>query len=265
MNTTTESTPHSLEQAPSTPVAEQAPSQAAPLAQTTAQPNAETTQTTPSLPTEVQSRLAELEARNRQLDESMRYHQSQASKFQQALVGLTGQTPAQQNDPIAPFVEQYTKIGIAETDARVLAQRDYATEQRFQQLQNAVAGQTQVPVAIQQAVAGMPQLQAVQHQIHADIQQEVARGNMNALNPEYIKTIGARYYLDSLAKHPTGQAAPPNPQSLIPQFPSQFGPINGYQTPQVASNPNALPPGLEQWRANEAAQINARYGLNPSK
>lgn len=236
---------------------EQGQIQAAPLApQSTQQPAEPTTPQQPSV-AELQQRLADMEARTKQLDESVRYHQSQASKFQSAAqAALGGQNP-NQPDELSRYLKPYLDRGIDKDDAVFLAQRDMQTDQRFNSLQNALVGTQQVPGAISAAIGQNIALQSVGPQIHSYIQGEVAKGNMEALNPEFIKTIGARFYLDSM-QNQKPQAAP-----AVPQFNTQFGPLNGYQPQPVQQTSNQIPEHIRQAQQAERAQVASIFNFQP--
>lgn len=217
----------------------------------------------PELPAEIQQRLAEADAnakRVQDLERLWREEQSRRGTLENEVQRIAGRQ--QQQDPLAPYVKQYADRGFTGEDAMFLAQRDYRTDQQIASLQNALTGQTQVPTAVQQAIANSAPLQSVAPQLMARIQQYVAGGQMDALNPEFIRSTGAIMYVEGMSKQPQGQTLPPAPP--IPNFPSQFGPLNGFSAPAQPAQPgNGVPAHIQAMAQAEAAAVAAKYNFQP--
>ena len=233
--------------------------QSEPLAPNPAQQSAEPTQTPPADP--AAAIRAEFEQRLQQAEQSARYHQSRADQTLNQLRAVTGVTP--ESDPLDSYVKNLTSRypELDDKAARILAEDRYSYDQRLNQMQTAFMSQAQLPSVINQVCAGNPALASVSQQLYGEIQQEVARGNVNATNPEYIKTIGARLYLDSMSNQ-RGQAPIQVPQP-IPQFGSQFGPISGYQPQQAPPQQNGVPQHLKAYADAEKAEVLRRHNIQP--
>jgi len=244
---------------------EQSTQQAAPIEQQNVGQTATTPTTAPVDASELQARLAQLESEKQRLDESARYHQSQASRFQQALQAAAGVNQPPQADPIKPYVDKLASElpGVDADQLRVLAKRDYENDQRFSRMQTAFQAQNQVPSVMQQVYQTAPELAAdpvVWGRIESDLREQAAQGNFNAVHPEYAITVGLRYAFDQRRQQPRG-TQPPAPPQQIPQFNSQFGPIAGYapQPPQPVAN--SIPPHLKAAADAERAAIQKKFGF----
>jgi len=247
--TAPEQAPTSTPATPDQPTALQAPA-------TPATPPA------PAISPEAQAQIDAANARAQQLEESVRFHQSRADQTANQLKGVLGVTP--QADPLTPYLKTYTDLGVAEDAARVLAQKDYNTDQRFTTLQGSMQAQGQVPTIMQQVYAQAPQMfanPAVVTKIENALYQAAHGGRPDWVNLDYALDVGA---IASFRAAKTGnQQVPPPPQS--PQFPSQFGPISGYQPQQpVTSQQPAIPPNVKAAMDAERANVAQRFGFNPN-
>jgi hypothetical protein len=191
----------------------------------------------------LQSQLAQAEQARQLAELQAKEHQAAFTRSQQQLRALAGATP--QQNPLTPYLDTVAKeLGLdpGSPEAQYLAKREMQQDQRFQQFQQAQTAQFQVPALVQEVVSKTPGLMSVQGQLGAYLQQEVARGNLDALQPEYARTIGARLWLDAQSGVQPNQPQLA-PQGYPPAFQSMTGPTYGYQpqaplkTPQV--NPQA--------------------------
>lgn len=209
----------------------------------------------------LQAQLAEMQQARQTAEQQARDHQAAFTRSQQQLRAMMGVQPEQ--DPLAPYVERFkTQHGLDADSAKIMASVQYENDQKYARLQSAVVAQTQLPSAINQVCSENPALASVHAQLYTAIQQDVAQGNVNALNPEYIRTIGARLYLDTIMQ-PNGRPAQPQVAPPVPQFSTQFGPSGGMNPPQQAPTQNQLPPGVKAWQDAEKATVNQRFGINP--
>jgi hypothetical protein len=251
MNQPNEGTPAVPEQASQgTPVTPEQPAQTPPA--TPEQASA------PQIPAEVQAQLEALQRERDEYQTQARYHQSRADQEANRVRALAGLQ--QQADPLAPYLKQYTDMGVAETDAKLLAQRDYQVDQRFSSLQNSVVANQQIPNVMQQVYAQAPQLfqnPAVATAMQNALAAEAAKGNAQAVNADYAMNIGAIEFFRAMNK----PAQPQQQPAQLPQFNSQFGPISGFsQTPMAAQKPG-LDPRIATAAAAEKAAVAQRFGF----
>jgi hypothetical protein len=266
MDTTNTGTPGAAEQTQTgtQQPAEQSTQQTAQAAQQSTQQAAETTTTTPAIPPEVQAQIDAAQKRVTELEQSARYHQSRADQALNQVRALAG--VQQPQDPIAPFLKPYTDLGIDEKDARVLAQRDYQTEQRFASLQGSIQAQSQIPTVLRQVYEQNPQLWQYPEVVSAmenSLREAAANGQAQYVHPEYAFNIGAIEYVKALNKAQGSQQQPP-PQRM--QIPSQFGPVGSFtpQQPQTAQQPQ-IPPHIQAAIQAEKAMLAQRYNFQPQK
>lgn len=263
MTTPNEGTPAVPGQAqPSIPVTPEQPvSQAAPIAPTAAQPTAEAPATPPQIPAEVQARLEAAEARATELEKQARYHQSRADQEANRVRALAGIQQPQAN-PLEPYMKQYTDMGIAESDAKVLAQRDYQTDQRFNSLQSSITAQSQIPAIMQQLYGQSPHLfqnPQVQQAMQNALIEAVNSGQPQYVTPEYAFQVGAAEFVRSMNTQPA-QVAPP----AQPQFRSQFGPVGQFTPPAMPMQTQAqVAPHLQAAAKAEQAAIAQRFNFQP--
>lgn len=214
-----------------------------------------------------------------QATESARYHQGNASRYQQALQQVAGGQPqAQPQDPLTPYVQQLTGQGYSEKDARAIAGMNYAMvqqhvaplQQQLQQSQQQLQGGLAVDQVLQSVYQKHPALfanQAVYDQTRAGLMQTVMAGGQ--IDPQYAKyaAVIANFEANEAAQSQArpGQVlpftpAPPQQQQPIPQpfNRGMFGVTNNFQ-PQPQIGPAALPADAD-WVSQE---MRTRFNLPP--
>lgn len=238
---------------------EQATQQAVQSAQQT-QTQQQSAEKTPQIPAEVQAQLATLQRERDELEKQARYHQSRADQEANRVRALAGVQP--QADPVAPYLKPYLDRGIAEEDAKFLAQRDYQTDQRFAALQGSITASQQIPLVMQQVYANAPHLfqnPKIQSAMEASLRQAAANGQAELVNAEYAFNIGAIEYVRGMGQQQQQVAQ----VQQTPQFASQFGPISGFsQSPTVQPQKAQIPAHIQAAKDAEAQALAARFGFN---
>lgn len=210
----------------------------------TAQPEPGADQPTPEQIAQWRTQAEQATALQQQLQqasESARYHQSQASRYQQALAHVNGNPNAIQPntpDPLAQDVKFWTDQQYSEKDARAMAQFMNAKLAPLQQTLQATQYQTQVGMAMQQAHA-TPQLRGlmenpeVYSQVEAGLRNWAAQGgqpDVNMVNELAMRAYGELQW--KAQQQPQAQPAPAPPYQPQPNFTQgAWRPQQGYQAP----------------------------------
>lgn len=244
------STPPPPQQAPvTTPPAPQpvvinepTPAPAAPAPPAAQQPPPQQTQPTVE---QLQQQLQQREAQYQHAVESARYHQSQASRFQNALGQVTtGAVPMQQQDPLAGYAPQIAALkarGYDEQAARdtvgLFADMVKPLQQEVQQTRAAAMASQSVEPVMQQLYAQRPDLfpnQAVYEQTRQGLIAQASAGGQ-------VDMIQAAMTASALATQAqmTQQFQPQFQQQPWPQYPPQNPPQQWQQQPQPIPQPFA--------------------------
>lgn len=168
---------------------------------------------------------AELQRQLQQTAESARYHQSQASRFQQALQQVAGGQPQQPPaSPTAGIAKLLFDEGLNETAANGIAKAIHASyaplQQQLQQSQAALQGGFQVDNMLGAAMGSAPQLfanPAVQNEVRNQAMTMVMAGQQ--VEPSFLVDLG---YIAAgrLAAQQQQQSGAPNVvQMPQPQYP----------------------------------------------
>lgn len=187
---------------------------------------------------QIQQQLAQREQQLQQATESARYFQSQVHKVQQGL-GMPSQQAAP--DPIAQYAKQLESKGYNATQARDLAEMNYAMIQQH-------------VTPVQQKLAAFEMAQSAEPQIKGSLDALYARNPQLFTNPgTYEKAIndvrsalqqGMRVddkfveQMTVLAAHELGQS---RPQQVVPMQPAPQIFANGMNRPTTGYPPPAQP------------------------
>lgn len=231
---------------PQQPQASQAPSEPTPAPQ---QPDV----------ADLQRQLAELTRQRETAEQSARYFQSQFDKVRSA---VSPNQPAQ--DPLAPYIKQYTDAGVDEAQARLLVQNQYAMVQPLiqqnQQLSAALQGSSQVQDVMRQSWTKVPQAFSdpnIAQQVEAELRQTAMQGR--PIDVDYAIDLAAILTQRNAWLKPNG--APP-PAAAAPNFTSQFGPASAFNGMPQRAQAQAAQLTPEQQAASDA--VRQYWGL-PTK
>lgn len=236
---------------------QQQPGQPAP--QQVAQPVAADPTPQPTVE-ELQRQLAERDQRLQQLDESARYHQSNADRYQNALKVALGQQPSANQppqDPIAPFVQKLVSQGYSPESARAVASTSYEMTQAMMapiQQQVQVAQQyANITPAIDQAAARMPGLFTSQ-QDYQDAREAASYlvQNGGVADPTTILSMvnDARFRRQMNNPNPQNYPAP----ATVPQNQPQPFARGMYNTAPGFTQPSYQQPPQQLTQEQQAAQ-----------
>jgi len=218
----------------------------------------------------LQSELAAVREERARIEQQFKDTQAAYTQSRQQIAALTGAQQAQpKGDPLAPHLEYYVKRGINPDDAKILAERDYATAQENAAIKAQLAGlslmqgQSQVGFALNQAFSMDPGALAdpeVANAVRGYLGQNAQSGQLDSINPEmalnlaYIE-IGRRAAAarNGQQQAPPRQVAGPQPQQF--NINGMYGPQGGFAPPAQRQQAPAATPEQLQLRAELAERM----------
>lgn len=221
------------------------------------------TATPPQLPAEVQAKLEQAEKRIADLDRIARQNQSLADQYRNQVQALAGVQAPQ--DPLQPYVERFKKQhGLEDDSAKILASIAYESDQRFNNLQQTMQANQQVPSIVNRVLSEngkIMQYPAAVQAMNTALQNAAATGNYQCITPEFAKLIAYQAIGEALMAG--NGAAPTAPPNQMPNIMSQFGPMNGFgQAPMAQPAPgNQVPSHIAEASKAELEAVRKLHNL----